>query len=191
MHAEDPRHDIPPSHVFCKRTHRRTPYLFTDQEVARLLIEAGKLNPASSLRPHTYRTIFGLLASTGLRISEVLRLRFDDVTPDGLAIRETKFRKSRLVPLHESVVDALGFYIERRRRCASSDPHIFVSHRGGGRLHYDIVATTFQEIIGAVGIPDQPNRSRPRLHDLRQNAEFWKMPNHTLESVGSNWNGST
>jgi integrase/recombinase XerD len=167
VRAEDSRHEIPPDHVFCKRVHRRSPYLLTDQEVDRMLQEAGSLGPAGSLRPHTYRTIFGLLASTGLRISEVLRLRFDDMTVDGLAILETKFKKSRLVPLHETVVAALNSYLEHRRRCASTDPHIFVSHRGGGRLHYGIVATTFQKVLSAAGIPDKPSRSMPRLHDLR------------------------
>jgi len=167
VRAEDPRHDIPPDHVFCIRRHRRTPYLLTDQEVVRLLREAGNLGPADSLRPHTYRTIFGLLASTGLRISEALGLCFNDLTPDGLVIRETKFKKSRLAPLHGTVVEALDSYLARRRRCASADPHIFVSHRGGGRLHYDIVATTFQEVLAAAGIPDQVSRSAPRLHDLR------------------------
>lgn len=167
VRADDPRHDIPPDHVFCKRQHRRTPYPFTDQEVARLLREADNLGPTGSLRPHTYRTIFGLLAATGLRISEVLRLRFDDMTPDGLVIRMTKFKKSRLVPLHRTVVEALDSYLERRRRCASADPHVFVSHRGGESLGYDVVAATFQKVIDAAGIPDLPGRSRPRLHDLR------------------------
>jgi integrase/recombinase XerD len=167
VRADDPRHDIPPDHVFCKRQHRRIPYLLTDQEVARLLREAGNLGPTGSLRPHTYRTIFGLLAATGLRISEVLRLHFDDLTPDGLVIRETKFKKSRLVPLHGTVVEALDFYLEHRRRRAGADPYIFVSHRGGGRLGYDIVATTFQKVLDAAAIPDQPSRSKPRLHDLR------------------------
>ena len=70
--------------------------------------------------------IFGLLAATGLRISEVLRLRFDDLTPDGLVIRETKFKKSRLAPLHGTVAEALDSYLEHRRRRAGADPHIFV-----------------------------------------------------------------
>jgi integrase len=167
VRADDPRHDIPPDHVFCKRQHRRIPYLLTDQEVARLLCEAGNLGPTGSLRPHTYRTIFGLLAATGLRISEVLRLRFDDLTPDGLVIRETKFKKSRLVPLHGTVAEALDSYLERRRRRAGADPHIFVSHRGGGSLGYEVVANTFQKVLEAAGIPDQPSRSQPRLHDFR------------------------
>lgn len=167
VRTEDSRHEIPSDHVFCKRRQRRTPCLLTDQEVARLLREAGTLGPAGSLRPHTYSTIFGLLASTGLRISEVLSLRCDDITPDGLVIRETKFKKSRLIPLHESVTQALDSYLALRLRRAKTDPHLFVSHRGGGRLHYDIVATTFREVVNAAGIPARPDGSLPRIHGLR------------------------
>lgn len=167
VHTEDPRHEIPSDLVFCKRRHRRTPWLLTDQELARLLREAETLGPAGSLRPHTYRTIFGLLASTGLRISEVLSLRCDDITPDGLVIRETKFKKSRLIPLHESVAQALDCYLARRLRRTNIDPHLFVSHRGGERLHYDIVATTFRKVLIAVGISARPDGSLPRLHGLR------------------------
>jgi integrase/recombinase XerD len=167
VRAEDSRHEIPSEHVFNKRRHRRAPCLLTDQEVARLLREAGALGPAGSLRPHTYRTIFGLLASTGLRISEVLCLRCDDITHDGLVIRKTKFKKSPLIPLHESVAQTLDSYLARRLRRTNSDPHLFVSHRGGGRLHYDIVATTFREILNAAGISARPDGSLPHLHGLR------------------------
>lgn len=167
VHAEDTRHEIPPNHVFCKRIHRRAPYLMSDNEMERMMIEAGSLNPKDSLRPHTYRTIFGLLASTGLRISEALRLQFDDVTPDGLIIRETKFKKTRLVPLHETVDRALGLYLERRRHSAGIEPHLFVSHRTGRRLHYAVVARTFREVLATAGIPDQRSSAKLRLHDLR------------------------
>lgn len=167
LRSEDDRHEIPRDHVFCGQRHRRTPYLFTDGEVARLLRETDKLGPDGSLRPHTYHTIFGLLAATGLRISEALSLCFEDITRDGLVIRQTKFRKSRLVPLHVSAIAALDCYLERRRQFASGDSHLFVSHRGGRKLGYDIVAETFREVLAAASIPDQPTRSRPRLHDFR------------------------
>ena len=164
--AEDGGHEIPPDHIFCSRRHRRTPYIFTDEEVAQLIQHAGRLGPPGTLRPHTYSTLFGLLASTGLRISEALSLRFEDITPTGLVIRETKFRKSRLVCLHETVVAALNEYLLRRRKLAGSDDHVFVSRRGG-TLGYAIVAETFQEVSKAAGIQGQPGSSKPRLHDLR------------------------
>jgi integrase/recombinase XerD len=90
--AEDGRNDIPPDGVFYGRWHRRTPYIYTDEEVQRLIVYAGQLNPPGTLRPHTYSTLFGLLATTGMRISEALSLRFNDVTPEGLVIRKTKFK---------------------------------------------------------------------------------------------------
>jgi integrase len=164
--AENGGHEIPPNHIFCRRRHRRTPYIFTDEEVAQLIQHAGRLGPPGALRPHTYRTLFGLLASTGLRISEALSLRFEDITPEGLIIRETKFRKNRLVCLHETVVAALHEYLLRRRKLAGGDDHVFVSRRGG-KLDYAIVAETFQEVFKAAGIQRQPGGPKPRLHDVR------------------------
>ena len=98
-----------------------SPYLFTDDEVRRLIFHAGRLGPPGALRPYTYSTLFGLLASTGLRISEALSLHLHDVTSEGLVIRETKFRKSRLVWLHETAAVALQHYLLRRRKFASGD----------------------------------------------------------------------
>jgi integrase/recombinase XerD len=111
-----------------------------------------------------------------MRISEALSLRFQDITAEGLVIRETKFRKSRLVWLHETVAAVLEQYLLRRRKCASGDDHLFVSRRGG-KLGYAIAAETFQEVLKAVGIRARPGGPKPRLHDLRQNAEARKMPN--------------
>ena len=164
--AEDSCHEIPPANIFCGRRYRRTPYIFTDEEVQRLMLHAARLGPPGTLRPHTYSTVFGLLASTGLRISEALSLRFDDVTPEGLVIRETKFRKSRLVALHETAALALRHYLLRRGKFANCDDHVFVSCRGG-KLSYKIAATTFQEVLEAAGVQGKPNGPKPRLHDFR------------------------
>ena len=164
--AEDSCHEIPPANIFCGRRYRRTPYIFTDEEVQRLMLHSARLGPPGTLRPHTYSTLFGLLASTGLRISEALSLRFDDVTSEGLVIRETKFRKSRLVGLHETAAVALRHYLLRRGKFANCDDHVFVSCRGG-KLSYKIAATTFQEVLKAAGVQGKPNSPKPRLHDFR------------------------
>jgi len=104
LHAEDERHEIPPQEAFPRRaTQRRPPFLFTPADVELLVHEARTLAPEGSLQSYTYSTLLGLLASTGLRISEALNLRIEDVTPDGLLIRNTKFGKSRLLPLHQTV----------------------------------------------------------------------------------------
>jgi len=165
-HAEDPRHDIPPPRVFCGQRHRPTPYLFREQDIQALVTQATRLGPPGSLRPHTYSTLLALLAVTGLRISEALALRFQDVTPDGLVIRATKFRKSRLVPLHETTTAALKRYLGKRCALALDDTHLFVS--GQCRpLRSHTVREIFHQLVAAAGIPVAPGRRRPRLMDLR------------------------
>jgi len=98
VRVEDDRHEIPANNVFCGRWQRRSPYIFSEHEVGQLILYASRLGPPDSLRPLTYSTLFGLLASTGLRISEALSLCLEDITCDGLVIRETKFKKTRIVP---------------------------------------------------------------------------------------------
>ncbi|MEJ2388450.1 MAG: tyrosine-type recombinase/integrase [Chromatiaceae bacterium] len=166
MRAEDVRHEIPPEGLFCGQRQRPRPYIFTDEEIQRLVMQARRLGPAGTLRPYTYSTLFGLLAVTGMRVAEARALRLDDITPDGLVIREGKFRKSRLIPLHESTERALEQYLDRRRRIAGNDPHLFVSRRGSG-LSHTVVAETFHALIDSAGIPTLPGARRPRLMDLR------------------------
>jgi integrase len=108
--------------------------------------------------------VFGLLAVTGLRISEALALRLADVTRDGLLIRETKFHKSRLVPLHETTVVALRTYLERRQRIATAADHLFVSLKRTP-LAYRTVYHTFRRLCASLGLPHSPEGRRPRLHD--------------------------
>jgi integrase len=110
--------------------------------------------------------LLSLLAATGLRISEALALRFTDITADGLLIRETKFRKTRLVPLHDSVVAGLERYIVSCRRSGSGNDHVFVGSRGQP-LQYQAVQSTFKTLLGRAGLWPAPNGRRPRLHDLR------------------------
>ncbi len=166
LHGEDSRHEIPPDNVFCQRRQRPTPYIFSDQELHRLVGYARQLEPVDGLRPQTYSTLFGLLAATGLRVSEARALKLDDITEDGLQIRQSKYKKSRLVPLHTSVWTALNRYLERRRRLAGHDPHVFVSRRHG-KLSHTVVAETFHQVLQAAGIPSEVGKPRPRLMDLR------------------------
>jgi hypothetical protein len=98
VRAEDPRHEVPPIFVFGRRHVRPRPHIYSPDELRRLLDAASRLPAIWPLRPQVFTTLFGLLASSGLRVSEALALRFDDVTSDGLVIRKTKFNKSRLVP---------------------------------------------------------------------------------------------
>lgn len=166
-HTEDERNEVPSPDAFRRRRHRRLPYLFSAAEIVRIVEEAQRLGPRDSLRPHTYSTLFGLLAATGMRISEALSLRLGDITPDGLIIRETKFRKSRLVCLHASVEDAIDDYLALRVLVAGADDHLFISHRGKHSLHYPIAGETFRTVLRAAGISAPLGRPQPRAHDLR------------------------
>ena len=144
------------------------PFIFTELQIRQLLKQAASLPPSESLRPWTYCTLFSLLAVTGLRISEALALRFDDITADGLVIRETKFHKSRLVPLHPSAQAGLGRYLERRRQLGGGGDHVFISMRRRG-LCYSAVLETFRALVREIGLQPDSGRSgpRPRIHDFR------------------------
>ena len=134
--ASDPRTTVPPQDLLPHRYHRPDPYLYRDEEIMRLLEAARRLPPATGLRPHTFATLFGLYVATGLRANEPLRLDRDDVdlVNGVLTIRDTKFGKSRYVPLHASTQRALQRYAARRDRSCRElqTPSFFVSDRGPG-----------------------------------------------------------
>src|SRR5437773_12515695 len=99
---------------------RPVPFIFSSADIRSLVETASKLGPAGSLRPITFSTLFALLACTGLRVSEAIGLHLHDVTSDGLMIHESKFRKSRLIPLHKSAEVGLQNYLHNRRLVAAS-----------------------------------------------------------------------
>lgn len=165
LHAEDPTHEVPPN-PFHASTQRRLPYIYSPEEIAQLVGAAGRLRESYPLRRQVYATLLGLIAATGLRISEALDLRLYDVLPDGiLQIRRTKFGKSRLVPLHSTAAIALDRYLEQRRRLVVTDDHVFLS-AGSRRISSSMVEYTFRRIRRISGIA--PSRTRPpRIHDMR------------------------
>ena len=162
--VEDARHELPPVNHFGARKTRRSPHIYSAAEIDRLIEAALRLRPKGGLRSCTYATLIALLSVTGLRISEALKLTVADVTRDGLLIRETKFRKTRLVPLHDTAVAGLQRYLARRRSCSETDP-VFID-AGGLPLRYIAVKETFDRLLGRAGIVPAAKR-RPRLHDLR------------------------
>jgi integrase len=164
--AEDPAHELVPRHVFAHKRTRPLPYLFSARELQQLLDATARLRPTRSLRPLTYYTLFGLLAATGMRISEALHLVLDDVTADGLVVRQTKFRKSRLVPVHPTTTAALDRYLEQRLAVAHGDDHVFLSPHGRA-LTYVMVNGTFHFLLRFVELRSSPGRRAPRIHDLR------------------------
>lgn len=165
VRAEDQSHEVPPPFFGSERRPRPIPYIFS-QENIQLLIQAVSQSGYRSLRRQTYSTLFSLLACTGLRISEAIRLRFDDITSDGLVIRFTKFRKSRLVPLHETAQAGLERYLNQRRSYAPFDDHVFVSLQRKPLLIRD-VETAFQTAADKIGLKRGPGLPRPTPHSLR------------------------
>lgn len=166
MQAEDRRHEMPPRGVFGRRKQRTPPFIYSKENIESLIRAASQLSPTGSLRPQTYATLIALLVITGLRISEALALRFADVTPDGLTIRQTKFKKSRLVPLHESAICGLERYLMLRKRVPAQSDHVFIGSNGHVLSRY-MVHWTFGNLLKRVGLTSSPSGRRPRIHDLR------------------------
>ena len=167
LHAEDERHEVPPRNALgAIKIQRPTPQHLTTSQIEQIMEAALSLGPAGSIRPHTYHYVIGLLAATGLRRAEVLALRLTDITPDGLVIRETKFRKSRLVPIQDSVRTALDRYLQIRKQKGGMDDHLFVL-ASGRSPHPSTLTDTFILLARRTGIRSGPGDSGPRLHDLR------------------------
>lgn len=165
LRSEDQRHEVPLAIFGAERLPRPTPYILTAEQI-RQLIEAASQLGKKTFRGATYRTLFALLACTGLRRSEAINLRYADITADGLIIRNTKFRKSRIVPLHDTAQAGLERYLQLRRPYAPFDDHVFVSLRRKPLLPED-VDRAFREAVKRVGLPPGGGRARPTPHSLR------------------------
>jgi integrase/recombinase XerD len=170
----DNAHEIPSRGLFSsEHTSRRIPYVFSRDELERLLAAALALGPPDLLRPRTFYTLYGLLACTGLRISEALALRIGDVSDDGLLIRKSKNRESRLLPLHDTSAVALGRYLEQRERVSATTDHLFVIEPKRRRhpvchpVLYQVARTTFRTLVQSIGIEPELGSPVPRQHDLR------------------------
>ena len=168
LHGLDPRTEVPPSDVLRGRSRRAEPFLYTNDQV--LALQASARSLKSPLKAATYDTLIGLLAVTGMRVGEAIRLDRTDI--DGgsglLRIRDTKFGKSRQIPLHRSVVDALDGYATVRDRHLGTwrTPALFSSITGT-RLIYKNVHHCFHLLTIYAGITPRSARCRPRIHDLR------------------------
>jgi integrase/recombinase XerD len=169
--ATDPRTQIPPGGLLPYRPKRAQPYLYSAKEIQGLLRAALSLPARGGLRPWTYNCLFGLLSVTGLRLGEALNLQLQDVDlrTSVLTIRNAKFGKTRLIPLHPSTRRVLADYITRRnrrwaRRSVSS--YVFVSNWGnqlaGAEIH-----RTFYALSRQIGLRGPSDSHGPRIHDLR------------------------
>jgi len=162
--------EIPPEGLLPFRARRAKPYLYSELEVQRILEEARSMPAQFSLQPLTYYCLFGLLAATGLRISEALNLESRDVNwAEGvLTIRTSKFGKSRLVPLHPTTKKVLSDYASQRiQRFADRPTSAFFPSRTGAHLDPGQVRRTFYRISRQIGIRGASASRGPRLHDFR------------------------
>ena len=148
-----------------ERCRRPTPYILSDEQIDRI-IQLAAQSGYRTLRRQTYSTLFALLACTGLRVCEAIRLRYDDIMPDGLVIRATKFHKSRLVPLHDTARAGLERYLQQRRPYAPFDDYVFISLRRKPLQGTD-VDRAFRTVADKMNLPRGRGRRRPTPHSLR------------------------
>jgi integrase/recombinase XerD len=163
----DPRTEVPPADLIAHGRHRLTPYLYTTDDVVAIMRQAASLSPP--LRAASYATIIGILASTGMRVSEALTLDDHDIEWERelLTVRGSKFGRLRHVPLHPTTLAALRDYIDRRdrlrphRRCSA-----FFLSSTGTRVILQNFQLIFLRILACTGL-DRGTGRRPRIHDLR------------------------
>jgi integrase len=162
----DPACEVPPMRLLPYRRRRPTPYLYTQQEIAALMRAAGQLRGA--LHRATHQTLIGLMAVTGMRIGETIRLDRGDVDARHRLLRiiDSKFGKSREVALHESTMKALDAYAELRDGlCPRPSCEAFFISRNGTRPFSSCVHRVFARLVRNVGLEPRSPRCRPRPHD--------------------------
>lgn len=166
LKAFEPGIEVPPAGLLPVRVRRAVPYQYSPAQVRDLMIRAGQAR--SPLKAATYSTLIGLLACTGLRVGEAIRADTGDLNDGVLTIADTKFGKTRLVPLHPSTCHALAGYRDCVARALGtpSAPALFVS-TVGTRLLYKNVHRLIHDLITQAGITPRSTGCRPRIHDLR------------------------
>ncbi len=168
LHLVDADAEVPPLDLLPGRARRPTPYLYSDADIVALMAAARSLR--HPLKAATFETLIGLLAVTGLRVGEAMRLDRDDVdwARGLLVVRGTKFGKSRLVHLHATTLGALQRYgLLRDRLCRSpASVSVFIS-TSGARLCHATVQPTFRHLVCQAGVGQGETMRRPRIHELR------------------------
>jgi integrase/recombinase XerD len=168
LHALDPAHQVPPHGLIPHGPRRTIPHLYTDHEITALVRAAGTLS--FPLRAATYQTLVRLLAATGMRVGEAIRLdRADwDASLGVLTVRDTKFGKSRQLPLHPTSTTGLQDYLRLRDRLLPSpSTHALLLSTKGYRLRYERVWETFHRLVGQANLTAESPVSPPRIHDFR------------------------
>lgn len=173
LHSLDQRHEVPPRALIPSRARRPRPYIYSDAEIRRIVEAAAKLPSINGIRSLTYATLFGLIAVTGLRVSEALSLDVSDVDLETgvLAVRRGKLGKTRLLPLSGSTTAQLAAYAKERDRLLGSTRKSFFVSDHGRRLTDCAARYNFAVVCQAIGLRPLQRSNRhgrgPRIHDLR------------------------
>ena len=165
-HVFDPTIEVPLAGLLLAPRRRRLAFVYSPAEITAVMKAASEI--PTPLVAATYRTLIGLLTATGLRVGEAIRANRDDLAQGALTVADTKFGKTRLVPLHPTTLAALSDYTELRDEIVGQVPTnaLFVSS-AGTRLIYNNVAFVFHRLVKKAEIRPRSSRCRPRLHDLR------------------------
>lgn len=187
LHAIDPGHQVPPPGLLHRVERRPAPFLYSDADILVLMAAARQLR--SPLRAATFETLIGLLAVTGLRVGEIIRLDRDDLDVERgvLIVRNSKLGKSRHIPLHASTIETVQAYLLRRDELVPrpSSPAMFISTTGT-RLRTGNLRTVFVELLERAGLPPRRGRQGPRLGDLRHSFAVQTLLDwHLADDVGS------
>lgn len=191
----EPKTEIWPHNYWPIRYQRKNPYIYSNNEVQKLLRACYSLEPKNSIRPLTFYTLFGLIAACGLRVSEALSLTNDDVDIKSgiITIRVTKFNKTRAIPVHETVRRKLNKYVEsRKNHCEQvgieplASAPFFITLKGGA-VSDGVVEWTFNKIALRCGVRKESRRG-PRIHDLRhtfvvRTLESWYQQKKDVEPL--------
>jgi integrase len=165
-----PDTEIPASGLLAEERRPR-PYLYSDVQIVGMQQSTRTLWKSGCLKQITFETLIGLLASTGLRIGEALRLTLGDLhldlDPPHLEIRNTKFGKSRFVPVHASTARNLRLYLDQRHKIVGGKPEALFLLRPNRPLRYCVALHYFEQILVTVGVPKNPGRRGPAWHSLR------------------------
>lgn len=169
----DPKNEVPSKGLIPGRYRRQRPYIYSDQQIAQIVMEASKLPSANGIRSLTYNVLFGLIAVTGLRVSEALSLNNDDIDWDAgvLTIRRGKSGKARLIPVSKSTLARLEVYAAKRDRLLGKGPKPFFVTDSGGRPNDCTTRYNFAVVCQRIGLRPAQRFNRhgrgPRIHDLR------------------------
>jgi integrase/recombinase XerD len=173
LHGLDPAHQVPPRGLIQRRARRSRPYIYRADEIANIVAAAAELPSVYGLRGLTFSTLFGLIATTGLRISEALALDTGDVDLDigVLTIRRGKLGRARLVPIDSSVAQRLRAYADERDRLLGFAPQSFFATERGSRPDDCSARYNFALVCQRLGLRPPQRLWRhgrgPRIHDLR------------------------